>query len=218
MKMSDYIDKMKYEFKKDSAAAYFSSKLVPVFNHKEIDFKYNFDKTSSSFGNEINDIKSLSESTNTSLNAAKSDEGEINLIVNFIYKQLISEDFSYGDDPSVRYVSEEFFMKNGASAEMAFINMSSEKIYTSDSSVIEKFFALLMAIDEELIKKIVKPIILMFSSSAEESSAEGALILLEKFGRTEDDLNMALRIRDFDYEYLNDYKREVISSIEEKIK
>lgn len=218
MKISANFNDFVYKAKLDSSPSYFPKNDTPFIGYLEKKIFFDKNNTSSSFGSESNDELIDDGLSGSSSNTTSKDSEEIGLMMSFIYKQLISEDFSYGDDPSLKYVVEELFVSKGITAEMAFINMSSEKIYISKSNIIEKFFALIVSIDEKLIHRLIKPIILMFASSKDESAAEGALILLEKYGKTKDDLALAETIRDFDYGYLNDYKDNVIKYLIEKSK
>ena len=94
---------------------------------------------------------------------------------------LVSEDFGYGDTPELKYVVENIFRRSKSEAQMAFINMATRRVYTSDSDIIEKFFALLMSLEEHDIDNIALPIIQMFLSHKDVSAAEGALSLLDKY-------------------------------------
>lgn len=218
MKFSSDLDNSIYKHVFDASSSVFIKPKGFFVDYREKDLFFDKDKISSSFGSDIKDEAAIDGLVKNSSSSIQKDASELNLMMRFIYKQLISDDFSYGDDTPIKYVVEDLFRHNGASAEMAFINMASSKIYISDSDVIEKFFALTVSIDDELIRNIINPIILMFSSSRDESAAEGALILLEKYGKSNDDLLLAEKIRDFDYAYLNDYKRDVINSLKEKAK
>ncbi|HHQ9513570.1 TPA: hypothetical protein ACSW2X_005530, partial [Enterobacter roggenkampii] len=143
---------------------------------------------------------------------------DLEKIMSFVYKMLLTEDFGYGDNPQLKYVVENIFRKSKSEAQMSFINMATRKVYVSDSVTIEKFFALLMSLDESDIEDIVLTIIQMFLSHKDISAAEGALSLLDKYGKDRDALEIAKQIRKFDYGFLNEYKEKVISNLKQHIK
>ncbi|MEO3988177.1 hypothetical protein [Plesiomonas shigelloides] len=138
---------------------------------------------------------------------------DLKSIMDFVFNRLIHEDFGYGDTPELKYVVEGIFKKDKNKAQMAFINMLSMKVFASDHYVIEKFFALLMSMDDSYINDIAMVIVTVFSAHADQSAAEGALAMLDKFGSDVNALNVARNIRDFDYQFLNDYKRVVIKNL-----
>ncbi|HHR3292195.1 TPA: hypothetical protein ACS4NL_003904 [Klebsiella oxytoca] len=146
----------------------------------------------------------------------ESDESD--KIISFVYNMLVSEDFGYGDTPELKYVVENIFSKNKTQGQISFINMATRKVYTSNSSTIEKFFALLMSLEESDIENIALTIVTMFLSHKDVSAAEGALSLLDKFGKDSDALEIARNIRDFEYSFLNEYKEKVISNLMQYVK
>ncbi|EMJ0104202.1 hypothetical protein P9477_13960 [Enterobacter mori] len=150
--------------------------------------------------------------------AASKNADDLDKIMSFVYKMLVAEDFGYGDTPELKYVVENIFRKNKSKAEMSFINMATRKVYVSDGDTIEKFFALLMSLEESDIEGIVLTIIQMFLSHDDISAAEGALSLLDKYGKDEVALGIAYKIRRFDYDFLNEYKQKVISNLEQYLK
>ncbi|MEV9555303.1 hypothetical protein AB0214_17850 [Klebsiella quasipneumoniae] len=139
-------------------------------------------------------------------------------IMLFVYNMLVSEDFGYGDTPELKYVVENIFSKNKSQGQMSFINMATRKVFISDSNTIEKFFALLMSLEESDIEDIALIIITMFLSHKDVCAGEGALSLLDKFGKDRDALEIARNIRDFEYDFLNEYKEKVISNLMQYVK
>lgn len=135
----------------------------------------------------------------------------IELIGDFLYDQLIQEDFTYGDVPSLKFSIEKLFKDDHSTAFMLMINMASNRVFSSESDVIEKYFALVSSLERAVAEEIYMTIVLSFLSHKESCAAEGSLLLLEKFGRGETAYSNALKIRDFEYEYLNKYKQDVIS-------
>ncbi|WP_270222409.1 hypothetical protein [Kosakonia cowanii] len=150
---------------------------------------------------------------NSARETKSSSPNDLDTIMSFVYKMLVSEDFGYGDTPELKYVVENIFRKDKAKAQMSFINMATRKVYPSEGEVIEKFFALLMSLEESDIENIALTIIQMFLSHEDISAAEGALSLLDKFGKDQDALEIARKIRSFDYDFLNEYKQKVISNL-----
>lgn len=177
-----------------------------------------------------NDNESKNNTTTTSINTffefldnstaeVKSKKNDdLDSIMSFVYKMLLSEDFGYGDTPELKYVVENIFRKNKSEAQMAFINMATRKVFTSESDIIEKFFALLMSLEESDIENIALTVVQMFLSHQDISAAEGALSLLDKYGKDKDALDIAQKIRNFDYDFLNDYKEKVINNLTHYVK
>ena len=106
---------------------------------------------------------------------------------------------------------EKLFKDDHSTAFMLMINMASNRVFSSESDVIEKYFALVSSLERAVAEEIYMTIVLSFLSHKESCAAEGSLLLLEKFGRGETAYSNALKIRDFEYEYLNKYKQDVIS-------
>jgi len=159
-------------------------------------------------------VKTYVEFAENSAKETKSTNPEdLDRIMSFVYEMLLSEDFGYGDTPELKYVVENIFRKSKSKAQMSFINMATRKVYISDSDTIEKFFALLMSLEESDIENIALTLIQMFLSHQDISAAEGALSLLDKYGKDADALDIAKKIRDFDYDFLNEYKDKVISNL-----
>lgn len=143
MKISANFNDFIYKAKLDSSQSYLPKSDIPFMGYFEKKVFFDKNNTSSSFGNESKDEIITDGLSGNPSNTIPKDSEEISMIMSFIHKQLISEDFSYGDDPSLKYVVEELLVSKGITAEMAFINMSSEKIYISKSNIIEKFLLLL---------------------------------------------------------------------------
>ncbi|EIW8530638.1 hypothetical protein L1D04_03525 [Klebsiella pneumoniae] len=158
----------------------------------------------------------LAENVITDSKVNESDD--LDGIMRFVYNMLVSEDFGYGDTPELKYVVENIFSKNKSQGQMSFINMATRKVFISDSNTIEKFFALLMSLEESDIEGIALTIITMFSSHKDVCACEGALSLLDKFGKDEDALKIARNIRDFEYSFLNEYKGKVITNLMQYVK
>ncbi len=158
----------------------------------------------------------LAENVITDSKVNESDD--LDGIMRFVYNMLVSEDFGYGDTPELKYVVENIFSKNKSQGQMSFINMATRKVFISDSNTIEKFFALLMSLEESDIEDIALTIITMFSSHKDVCACEGALSLLDKFGKDEDALKIARNIRDFEYSFLNEYKGKVITNLMQYVK
>lgn len=158
----------------------------------------------------------LAENVITDSKVNESDD--LDGIMRFVYNMLVSEDFGYGDTPELKYVVENVFSKNKSQGQMSFINMATRKVFISDSNTIEKFFALLMSLEESDIEGIALTIITMFSSHKDVCACEGALSLLDKFGKDEDALKIARNIRDFEYSFLNEYKGKVITNLMQYVK
>jgi len=204
----------------ENTSSYFSianKKNLSIFNFKHKELLLSESLSSSVNEVDFSDDASSKKIINNNQKYYNKHSFSLEIIIKFIYNQIVTCDFSYGDDPSLKYVVEDIFRKNGSQAEMAFINMATTKVFVSTPDVIEKFFALLVSLDEELMVNIINPIVLMFFSHKEEAASEGALILLEKYGKNEVDLAIARNIRDFDYEYLNEYKNDVIKYLEGKV-
>ncbi|MBJ9182762.1 hypothetical protein [Citrobacter freundii] len=136
---------------------------------------------------------------------------DIELIKDFLYSQLKQEDFTYGDVPSLKFSVENLFKEDESMAFMVMINMASNHVFSSEADVIEIFFALVSSLERSVAEKIYMTIVLIFLSHKESCAAEGSLLLLEKFGRGETAYANALLIRDFEHDYLNKYKQDVIS-------
>lgn len=136
---------------------------------------------------------------------------DIELIKDFLYSQLKQDDFTYGDVPPLKFSVENLFKEDESMAFMVMINMASNHVYSSEADVIERFFALVSSLERSVAEKIYMTIVLSFLSHKESCAAEGSLLLLEKFGRGKTAYANALLIRDFEHDYLNKYKQDVIS-------
>lgn len=163
--------------------------------------------------NEYTAVPNELEKAGTPKNSVDDDSVDLKPIMDFVYNRLVYEDFGYGDTPELKYVVENIFSKNKERAQMAFINMATKKVFRADYQIIEKFFALLMSLDENYVDEFAMAIILSFLSHEDQSAAEGALTMLDKYGRDQDAYEVALKIRDFDYRFLNDYKAKVIENL-----
>lgn len=141
----------------------------------------------------------------------KSPPYDLDVFGDFLYNQLLQEHFTYGDVPAVKYSVESFFKTDESQAFMVFINIASNKVFSSSPDVIEKFFALVSSLEKDVALKVYMTVVLIFLSHKDASSAEGSLLLLEKFGRGKEAYDNALLIRKFQYDYLNKYKDDVIS-------
>lgn len=182
-----------------------------VLNYLNKVYIKDYESNKSSTG--VNTYVELTENNSRGMNLKSEDSYELDKIMSFVYTMLVSEDFGYGDTPELKYVVENIFRRSKSEAQMAFINMATRRVYTSDSDIIEKFFALLMSLEEHDIDNIALPIIQMFLSHKDVSAAEGALSLLDKYGKDRDALDVAKQIRDFEYDFLNDYKEKVICNL-----
>ncbi|HBU7568051.1 TPA: hypothetical protein MC761_004687 [Enterobacter cloacae] len=182
-----------------------------VLNYLNKVYIKDYESNKSSTG--VNTYVELTDNNSRGMNLKSEDSYELDKIMSFVYTMLVSEDFGYGDTPELKYVVENIFRRSKSEAQMAFINMATRRVYTSDSDIIEKFFALLMSLEEHDIDNIALPIIQMFLSHKDVSAAEGALSLLDKYGKDRDALDVAKQIRDFEYDFLNDYKEKVIYNL-----
>jgi len=163
--------------------------------------------------NDYTAVPSELEKSGTPKNSVDDDSVDLKPIMDFVYNRLIYEDFGYGDTPELKYVVENIFSKNKERAQMAFINMATKKVFRADYQIIEKFFALLMSLDENYVDEFAMAIILSFLSHEDQSAAEGALTMLDKYGRDRDAYEVSLKIRSFDYHFLNVYKAKVIENL-----